>query len=437
MSTNPQVICLLLITAVLQQLVVASTTCKLSIVESIPENLTYPSGSPLHESTFEGWLDILQLAKNYVNISSFYMTLNGSDTNTKDPSSNEGEKILDTLKNLGKNGVDIRIVQEITTRNESDAQALEKLGLAKVQYLNLSQFDDSGILHTKLILVDGKHMYVGSANMDWRSLTQVKELGLLATDCPELVRDAAKLFYVYWLISVPGAKVPQQWPPSLGTTFDLANPLKLDIGEGEENPSIFLSSSPAMLCPPGRTRDLDALIDVIRTAEQFVHVAVMDYLPAIIYSPHYRFWPVIDDELRRAAIERGVEVRIMGSFWKHTPSAMLQYLCSLAADSKIERYKSEGAAIQVKLFNVPSFTPEQSRIPFARVNHNKYMVTDKKGYIGTSNWTGDYFNGTAGVSATIEQDGENSLPQQLREIFLRDWNSDYASPIDCKKSVFL
>jgi len=30
-----------------------------------------------------------------------------------------------------------------------------------------------GILHTKLWVVDKKHMYLGSANMDWRSLTQV------------------------------------------------------------------------------------------------------------------------------------------------------------------------------------------------------------------------------------------------------------------------
>jgi phospholipase D3/4 len=34
-----------------------------------------------------------------------------------------------------------------------------------------------------------------------------------------------------------------------------------------------------------------------------------------------------------------------------------------------------------KWFKVPS-TPEQAKIPFARVNHNKYMVTDNAAYIG-------------------------------------------------------
>lgn len=32
-----------------------------------------------------------------------------------------------------------------------------------------------GIVHTKLWVVDQKHLYVGSANMDWRSLSQVKK----------------------------------------------------------------------------------------------------------------------------------------------------------------------------------------------------------------------------------------------------------------------
>ena len=31
-----------------------------------------------------------------------------------------------------------------------------------------------GIVHTKLWVVDQKHFYLGSANMDWRSLSEVK-----------------------------------------------------------------------------------------------------------------------------------------------------------------------------------------------------------------------------------------------------------------------
>ena len=423
---------LLILTAcVLLHLVPVTSTCQLKIVESIPQNLTFPKGSPTHESTFEAWTNILKLARDQVNISAFYMTLNGSDTNTTDQSTKEGESILRSLKSLGGSQVRILIVEEVTSKGKSDTDELERLKLAQVQHLNFSIFGDSGILHTKILLVDGKHMYVGSANMDWRSLTQVKELGLLAIDCPTLVQDAAKLFEVYWQLSTPGAKLPLHWDPSLSTQFNMQTPMKVDIGSGSDSPLIFLSSSPRTLCPTGRTRDLYAILDVIRSAEKFIWIAVMDYLPAIEYDGPYRFWPVIDDELKRAAIDRRIDVRVMASNWKHTNKGMSQYLCSLAADNSMPTGTREGGWIDVKLFEVPAFTPEQSKIPYARVNHNKYMVTDNRGYIGTSNWSGDYFNGTAGVSATIQQDGKDSLPQQLRDVFSRDWNSTYAKPINC------
>jgi hypothetical protein len=35
-----------------------------------------------------------------------------------------------------------------------------------------------------------------------------------------------------------------------------------------------------------------------------------------------------------------------------------------------------------RLFVVPAFTDAQKNIPYGRVNHNKYMVTDKTAYIG-------------------------------------------------------
>ena len=43
----------------------------------------------------------------------------------------------------------------------------------RVRSLNFTRLVGAGILHTKLWLVDRKHFYVGSANFDWRSLTQV------------------------------------------------------------------------------------------------------------------------------------------------------------------------------------------------------------------------------------------------------------------------
>lgn len=43
----------------------------------------------------------------------------------------------------------------------------------------------------------------------------------------------------------------------------------------------------------------------------------------------FRFWPDIDLELRRAALERRVEVRLLASHWNHTREDMVRWLRSL------------------------------------------------------------------------------------------------------------
>ena len=81
---------------------------------------------------------------------------------------------------LSHAGIKIRIVQSSPTKSQPDldTQEFEKLGVAEVRTLDLTRLIGDGILHTKMWLVDKKHFYVGSANMDWRSLTQVKLLAI-------------------------------------------------------------------------------------------------------------------------------------------------------------------------------------------------------------------------------------------------------------------
>lgn len=50
---------------------------RLSIVESIPENLTYPSTAPSHGTTYEGWKMLLKAATKTVDLASYYWTLQG------------------------------------------------------------------------------------------------------------------------------------------------------------------------------------------------------------------------------------------------------------------------------------------------------------------------------------------------------------------------
>ncbi|XP_035169414.1 5'-3' exonuclease PLD3-like [Oxyura jamaicensis] len=80
---------------------------------------------------------------------------------------------------------------------------------------------------------------------------------------------------------------------------------------------------------------------------------------------------------------------------------------------------------------VPS-SAAQAKIPYARVNHDKYMVTEKAAYIGTSNWSGDYFVQTAGSALVVNQTESGAgatVPGQLRAVFERDWSSPYSADI--------
>uniref|UniRef100_A0A3B5LYI2 PLD phosphodiesterase domain-containing protein n=1 Tax=Xiphophorus couchianus TaxID=32473 RepID=A0A3B5LYI2_9TELE len=59
------------------------------------------------------------------------------------------------------------------------------------------------------------------------------------------------------------------------------------------------------------------------------------------------------------------------------------------------------------------------------------MVTDKVAYIGTSNWSGDYFLNTAGSALVVNQTDspDPTVQSQLKTVFERDWNSAYSAPI--------
>ncbi|XP_015685306.1 phospholipase D3-like, partial [Protobothrops mucrosquamatus] len=102
------------------------------------------------------------------------------------------------------------------------------------------------------------------------------------------------------------------------------------------------------------------------------------------------------DELIRDACDKGVSVRLLISCWQHSRQTMFVFLESLT----VLRRKPLHCPIEVKLFVVPT---EGREIPYAHVNHNKYMVTDRVAYVGTSNWSEDYFLHTTGVGLIVNQ----------------------------------
>ncbi|XP_065674450.1 5'-3' exonuclease PLD3 isoform X2 [Hydra vulgaris] len=397
--------------------------CTLQIVETLPPILAFNN---THDSISKHWLSMINNAKSRIDILSFYWTLKNSDVPGGPYTQAEvGEKIFDALKTSAKNGIKVRIVQSLPTDQFPDlnTKELAELSNVEVRSLDMKYLINAGILHSKVILVDQKNIYIGSANMDWRALTEVKEIGLVLYNCSCAADDLQKIFETNWMLSESGATIPSKWPQKYQTIFNKDRPMLTHINNVLSK--LYWSASPPEFCPPNRSSELSSILDLINAAKEFIYISVMDYQAAIIYSQPQTFWPVIDDALRGAVYNRRLTVFILSSLWNYTSPDQIAFLKSLNEFGKISRNNS---SLQVKLFKIPS-----SSIPYTRVSHNKFMVTDNSALVSTSNWSGDYFVSTGGVSLVFNQTGfasPNNVQHKLKKLFLRDWTSRFALNID-------
>lgn len=256
----------------------------------------------------------------------------------------------------------------------------------------------------------------------------MKELGAIIYNCSRLAQDLEKTFQTYWVLGAPQAVLPKTWPQNFSSHINRFQPLRRHF-DGLPTMAYF-SASPPALCPRGRTQDLDAVLAVMEGAREFIFASVMEYFPTTRFSHPARYWPVLDNALREAAFGRRVRVCLLVSCGLGTDPTMFPYLRSLQAISN----PSAGISVDVKVFIVP--VGNHSNIPFSRVNHNKFLVTEKAAYIGTSNWSEDYFSSTSGVGLVVSQRapgaqaGVQPAQEQLRRLFERDWSSRYAVGLD-------
>ncbi|KAK6022961.1 phospholipase D domain protein [Ostertagia ostertagi] len=322
-----------------------SSSCSMEYVESIPTGLNFTEG-PANRPTHEAWLDLFNSANRTIHIAALYWNLNSSEY----PTAEYGRQVFSGLADAGRRGVDVSVsltdsdCQDVSKglSDNNDSQWLADQGLAQVRTLDFNKLMGSGVLHTKFIIVDLTHVYVGSANMDWKSLAEVKELGLYIRNCPCLAADLHRIFAVYWHLGQKDAKIPSKWPSAFETSFNIKSPMKLNWSAVETD--VFISvcfgilgeingpkSSPAPFNPNGREHDLETIVSLISSARRSVCVAVMDLIPQTLYmGPNNSYWPDIDDALRSAAF-RGVAVRLLVSHWNHSRPAELAFLRSLVA----------------------------------------------------------------------------------------------------------
>ena len=127
-----------------------------------------------------------------------------------------------------------------------------------------------------------------------------------------------------------------------------------------------------------------------------------------------KYWDELDRALRRAAA-RSVEVQFIVADWSMSSSKQ-DFLKSLQVMPHLE----------VRVMSIPQYS--EHFVNFGRVVHAKYMVVDGQwSWIGTSNWSRDYFHGSRNVGLVVEG---KAFAAQLDDWFGRMWSSEYAATVE-------
>jgi phospholipase D3/4 len=363
-----------------------------------------------------------------------------------------GRLLHNALEAALQRGVRLRVLQPPNFSGDGNPEIEDFSNrypkLVQITTVSPDAWYDGGIMHQKLWVFDGHSAYIGSANMDWRSLAQVKELGVIVEDDPAIAQSVAA-HLANWRqfatmevtavsitdpISGDDHRVPA-WSPLVPTDRRLPNPFP-PIAQLDEP---IITTSPPELCENGRYDDGDTLLRTINDAQERINIEVMNFLPTARSqrgedgSLHPPLWqPVIMNALLRAVIQRGVHVRLLIGQWAYsspTTAAYLQAMQAMADASLLDTAVPNGT-LEIRRFTMSGWdrTTGSKRLypDYSRVNHAKFIVTEQRVNIGTSNFTWDYFSQTGGCSFNS---GDDTLIAQLQAIFERDWQSDHAIAI--------
>jgi phosphatidylserine/phosphatidylglycerophosphate/cardiolipin synthase-like enzyme len=349
------------------------------LVQSVPAETDL--ADPALPFAKDAWVDMLRGAKVSVDAAEFYVTNRmGSAL----------EPVMAELEKAGARGVKVRFLlsAKMLDQDPVSVARLRHIPGAEVRSFDLTGVS-KGILHAKYFVVDNREAALGSQNFDWRSLEHIHELGVRTSDF-RIVSRLSELFAIDWGFAgdhtVP--VLPAQVPPAT-------------------HPAVEVVASPPFLTPRGIRPAIDALVDMLGQAKQSIRVQLLTYSPI---AGQDRFWPVLDNALRAAAV-RGVKVHLLVSDWVLGGRAV-PHLKALSLIPNLE----------VKIASIPE--AKEGHIPFSRTIHSKYLVVDDTHLVlGTSNWEEGYFMASRNIELIFR---DSPLAAQAARIHDRLWNSRYA-----------
>ncbi|PJA75174.1 hypothetical protein CO151_07210 [bacterium CG_4_9_14_3_um_filter_65_15] len=353
------------------------------------------------------WQEVMDRAGSRIDIASFYFSRPGDGEDSYGP-----ERVTDRLtpvlnavaRAAGDRGAAVRVLADAkfnSTYPEVPAWLDAHDGITTRTFDAQTAFGSSGVLHAKYFLVDDDEFYIGSQNWDWRALGQIHELGVLVRQ-PALAADLRRVFDLDW--SLAAGEDPPQGSDTPGATAPV-------VTVAGDTVTAHIVASPRDHLPAGIPWDLPQIVEMIDAAGDSVHVQLLSYG---VTDRKKRLFDDLDSALRRAAV-RGVDVRMIVSNWS-TSRYSLPWLQSLA--------KVPG--IEIRVTSIPEHSG--GFIPFARVEHAKYLTCDGRAlWIGTSNWSRDYFFDSRNVGLIAAGAG---APRDADRFFNLSWRGPYAQTLD-------
>lgn len=386
----------------------------LRFVESVPAETVL--GLDDMPEAADLWPEVLAGAQTSIEVASFYYSRKGDGKDSDGPDSLPDPllKSLAALEKAGARGVRVRALADskfIKTYPEVPAW-LGGLPGVESRILDAAGHWD-GVLHAKYFLVDDHILYIGSQNWDWRTLSQIHELGVLA-DHPWLAAQLKAVFEMDWALAAVPA--PDQAAPALPSQYKVPKSLAelptatLRTTAGDTVLAL-VAASPARALPQGVPWDLPLLVEMIDSATETVRLQLLSY---DVSGRDRHFFADLDNALRGAAA-RGVQVQIILSNWSKS-KYKLPWIKSLAAVGNLD----------VKFSNIPEHSA--GFVPFARVEHPKYLTVDGRvSWVGTSNWAKDYFHGSRNVGLVLKGHGG---AEPLERFFDQSWTGPYTELVD-------
>ncbi len=373
----------------------SNNSSDIEIVESTPIGTTLDN--PDIRNAQEVWLGMIRSAHRSLDLEEFYV-------------SNEPGKLLESvlaaIYTAADRGVKVRLIAD-SRMYKTYPESVDSLGHHPNIQTRLINFGAiaGGIQHSKYFIVDGKEVFVGSQNFDWRSLEHIHELGLRIKN-KEISDVYEDVFNLDWQLasdttrSKTGIAIPRK---------QYHIPIRVTTNGGEEA-IISPTCSPIGYIPDSTLWDERAILGLIHGAKRTLTLQFLSYSTRVWGGGTYK---VIDDAIREAA-KRSVKVRMIVSDWgKGSPT--VDILKELSALPNIE----------VAFTAIPEWSG--GYISFARVEHCKYIVADDTTFwLGTANCEKSYFYTTRNLGIT----GKSPiLAGTLSKIFLKSWGSPYKEKI--------